>query len=171
MAKVDQALRECLVEVMIHDRDNVNFLCSMINLKRESFSPGEDGIIEEFDRKHYAQLKQILEGLDEGWPVISKYGKEADFHAWLICQHASFDREWQKQTLLPRLKKLLEKGEINRAGYAWLSDPSEENLSGMEEMLRKEEFPWNSMVASIHKMRLFFQVIKSISLCRNDAKS
>jgi hypothetical protein len=168
MAAVDQQLRHELVEGVVNSTgtpaEKLSFLCSQINLKRESLSPEEDGLIEKLDREHYAALKAMMSGAlkEEGWPVISKFGKEADFHAWLICQHASFDRQWQQTVLLPRLKKLLEKGEINPAGYAWLSDPSEENLDAMEKMLAVQGDPWNSMIPKIHQMRAFFTVVKPL---------
>lgn len=169
MAKADQALREFLIEELMNTATNeekLSFLCSMINFKRNTLSPDEDGLIEKYDRKHYEKLKKMLiedETLKEkGWPVISKFGKEADFHAWLICQHASFDREWQQTVLLPRLKILLAQGEINSAGYAWLSDPSLENLDAMEKLLAEQGLPWNSMIPKIHQMREFFKIVQSL---------
>jgi hypothetical protein len=170
MAKADQALREFLIEELINSsasqEEQLSFLCSMINFKRTTLSPEEDGFIEKYDRRHYEELKRLLaedETLKEkGWPVISQFGEEADFHAWLICQHASFDREWQKAVLLPRLKNLLAQGEINPAGYAWLSDPSLENLDGMEKLLAEQGMPWSSMIPKIDQMRKFFKIVQTL---------
>ncbi|MBS0647637.1 MAG: hypothetical protein JSS10_00260 [Verrucomicrobia bacterium] len=162
MAKIDQTLREYLVQGVLdskaRDPEKLTFLCSMINFKRTSLSEDEDGLIEQYDRKHYEALKKILDEIQEGWPVISKYGKEADFHAWLICQHASFDREWQQKVLIPRLEGLLEKKEINPAGLAWLKDPSLDNLEAIEKVLIEQGEPWIGMIAKIKQMRQFFQV-------------
>lgn len=166
MARVDQALREFLIEELVNSKvsneEKLSFLCSMINFKRQTLSPEEDGWIEKYDRKHNEELKKLLEGAlkKNGWPVISQFGKDADFHAWLICQHASFDREWQTAALLPRLKNLLAQGEINPAGYAWLSDPSLENLDVMEKLLAEQGLPWSSMVPKIHQMREFFKIVQ-----------
>lgn len=161
MAKIDQALRESLVQGVLDskasDSEKLAFLCSMINFRRTSLSEDEDGLIEKYDRKHNHELKTILSQIEEGWPVISKYGKEADFHAWLICQHASFDREWQKTVLIPRLEHLLEKKEINPAGLAWLKDPSLDNLENIEKILVQQGEPWMGMVAKLEQMRQFFQ--------------
>lgn len=170
MAKADQALREFLIEELINSsatkEEKLAFLCSMINFKRNTLSPEEDGFIEKYDRRHYEELKKLLvedETLKEkGWPVISQFGKNADFHAWLICQHASFDREWQKTVLLPRLKNLLAQDEINPACYAWLSDPSLENLDAMEKLLAEQGLPWSSMIPKIHQMREFFKIVLSL---------
>jgi hypothetical protein len=162
MAKIDQALRECLVQGVLDskasDSEKLAFLCSMINFRRTSLSEDEDGLIEKYDRKHNQELKKMLSQIEEGWPVISKYGKEADFHAWLICQHASFDREWQKTVLIPWLEQLLEKKEINPAGLAWLKNPSLENLETIEKILIEQGEPWVSMVEKIEQMKQFFQV-------------
>lgn len=162
MAKIDQALRECLVQGVLDskasDSEKLAFLCSMINFRRTSLSEDEDGLIEKYDRKHNQELKKMLSQMEEGWPVISKYGKEADFHAWLICQHASFDREWQKTVLIPRLEQLLEKKEINPAGLAWLKDLSLENLENVEKILTEQGEPWVGMIAKIEQMRKFFQL-------------
>lgn len=162
MARIDQALRTCLIEGVVEtkmdDQEKWSFICSMINFRRTSFSKEEDGIIEKYDRKHYEELKQILSRLEEGWPVLSKFGKEADFHAWLICQHASFDRDWQSSVLIPRLEKLLEKKESNLAGLAWLKDPSLSNFAQMETLLAQQGEPWSGMIPKIEQMRQFFEI-------------
>ena len=43
------------------------------------------------------QLKTIIGTV--GWPTISRVGFEASSAAWLIAQHADYDKEFQKDCL------------------------------------------------------------------------
>jgi len=77
------------------------------------------GRMDEIDQANQAWLKEQLK--EVGWFTISEYGKEADNNAFLIVQHATNDREFQKK-ILRRFKKLKERGEIDPAHYALLYD-------------------------------------------------
>ncbi|NVJ59629.1 MAG: hypothetical protein HWE27_04520 [Gammaproteobacteria bacterium] len=73
----------------------------------------------EIDEANTRDMKRIIE--IHGWPVISKFGKEAENHAWLIVQHADHDIDFQK-SVLALLEKLLPKKETNPSSYAYLYD-------------------------------------------------
>ena len=55
------------------------------------------------------------------WFNISDYGKKMDYQAWLLVQHADFDREFQKE-VLEKLKELYYISETSPQNYAYLFD-------------------------------------------------
>lgn len=58
---------------------------------------------------------------ENGWFVISKYGKQADNAAFLIVQHADRDPAFQTE-ILALLETLKDKGETRPISYAYLYD-------------------------------------------------
>lgn len=82
---------------------------------RKRFQP----IYKKVDETHTLEMKRIID--IHGWPVISKFGKEAEGHAWLLVQHADHDIDFQK-SVLERLEKLLPNNETNPSSYAYLYD-------------------------------------------------
>ena len=71
---------------------------------------------DQWDQK---QLQLILGRI--GWPVISRYGVEADQTAFLIVQHATGDLPFQRE-VLAKLEKLLAAKETGGENYALLYD-------------------------------------------------
>ncbi len=70
------------------------------------------------DAQNTVELKGII--LEIGWPTISKVGKEAAEHAWLIAQHADDDPVFQKECL--RLMRGQSDSEVSQIDLAYLSD-------------------------------------------------
>ena len=70
------------------------------------------------DLDHTNQLKQIVNEI--GWPSIAKVWKESSSHAWLLCQHADHDLEFQKKCL--HLMQLESKENIDQTNIAYLED-------------------------------------------------
>lgn len=73
-------------------------------------------VVDQWDQK---QLQLILGRI--GWPVISRYGAEADQTAFLIVQHATGDLPFQREVLV-KLEKLLAAKETGGENYALLYD-------------------------------------------------
>ncbi len=71
------------------------------------------------DAKNTARLKEIV--AKHGWPGKSLAGEDGAEAAWLLVQHADADVAFQKQCL-ELMKPLLEKGEISKRNYAYLTD-------------------------------------------------
>jgi tetratricopeptide (TPR) repeat protein len=71
------------------------------------------------DAKNTARLKEIV--TEHGWPGKSLAGEDGAAAAWLLVQHANADLAFQKQCL-ELMKPLLEKGEVNKRNYAYLTD-------------------------------------------------
>ena len=57
-------------------------------------------------------VKELLQ--QHYWFIISKYGQIADWHAWLLVQHASHDRAFSEE-ILGRLARLYPLKETNPA--------------------------------------------------------
>src|SRR5215475_3850127 len=71
------------------------------------------------DVRNTARLKEVI--AKHGWPGKSLVGEDGAFAAWLLVQHADADAAFQKQCL-ELMKPLLEKGEVNKRNYAYLTD-------------------------------------------------
>jgi len=70
------------------------------------------------DQDNLKFLKQVID--QSGWPTRQKVGKNASTAAWLIAQHAGFDREFQRKVL--GLLKRLPKGAVELKHVALLAD-------------------------------------------------
>ena len=84
-----------------------------------SISPRLGNAAALIDRTNTRQLKNLLKQC--GWPVASKYGKEASADAWLLVQHADHDREFQRNALV-LLERAVNAGEARSGDLAYLSD-------------------------------------------------
>jgi len=71
------------------------------------------------DRWDQTALRAILDRI--GWPIISKYGKEADQAAFLVVQHATNDPGLQR-AVLAKLKTLTARKQTTGENYALLFD-------------------------------------------------
>ena len=84
-----------------------------------SISPRLGNASELIDRTNARRLKILLKRC--GWPLTSKYGKEASADAWLLVQHADHDREFQRHALV-LLGRAVSIGEARGGDLAYLSD-------------------------------------------------
>jgi hypothetical protein len=71
------------------------------------------------DHKNTSWLKAEI--ARHGWPTISKVGKLASNHAWLLAQHADDDPLFQLK-VLRLMEPLIAKGEIDKGSYGLLYD-------------------------------------------------
>lgn len=71
------------------------------------------------DEDNVRWLKSALPA--DGWFRVSRDGKAATRNAWLIVQHATFDRPFQKQVLAV-MEPLVDQGEVSGGDYALLFD-------------------------------------------------
>jgi hypothetical protein len=71
------------------------------------------------DKAHTKELKKMLK--EHGWMKIRTFGPQADYDAWMIVQHASYDPKFQAD-VLETLGDLVSVGETAPVNYAYLSD-------------------------------------------------
>jgi hypothetical protein len=71
------------------------------------------------DRTNTLRMKVLLKQC--GWPITSKYGKDASADAWLLIQHADQDRQFQREAL-QLLEQAVRAGEARGGDLAYLSD-------------------------------------------------
>lgn len=108
MIRADQAIRAEIVQA------------------RRSQKEGELGInqrsldsMRDIDTANTAKLKSLVQAC--GWPLISKYGAQASSDAFLVVQHASHDRDFQRASL-EMIEKAADAGEARLMDVAYLSD-------------------------------------------------
>ena len=70
-------------------------------------------------RAHVDELKAII--ASHGWPRISQVGNEAVQAAWLVVQHADFDRAFQRE-VLAMLEPLANESEVEPKHVGYLRD-------------------------------------------------
>ena len=97
-----------------------------INYDADPKSPHDYGYLQKQEFLNLEELKKLLESSNvlknDGWPVVSELGKQADYNAWrIIISARSYDRAWFEKILLPRLKKLSAKGKSAYLGYLYLN--------------------------------------------------
>lgn len=91
----------------------------MAQLDQDARKIGDYDKVEEVDQVNTERLKQILR--EHGWPKISVYGPQAARAAWLIAQHSTLDRDFQKQCL-EMMKDYLPAQEVDPVNVAYLED-------------------------------------------------
>lgn len=77
-----------------------------------------DNVIE-VDQRNTARLKEIVR--EHGWPTFSLVGEAGAHDAWLIVQHADFDRGFQK-SCLTLMKAALQAKQVAARDVAYLED-------------------------------------------------
>ncbi|PIS05636.1 MAG: hypothetical protein COT81_00115 [Candidatus Buchananbacteria bacterium CG10_big_fil_rev_8_21_14_0_10_42_9] len=97
-------------------------LISMQNADQEIRAAKKWGeSVEKVDQGNVAKLKEIIKQI--GWPTISKVGQEASNAAFIIVQHADFDRNFQGEALQMMLKARSEDNEdVDGDNIARLTD-------------------------------------------------
>ena len=75
--------------------------------------------IRDIDHRNTEWLKRVI--AKDGWPTISKVGKQASNNAWLLAQHADDDPVFQLR-VLRLMEPLAKQGEVERGNYALLYD-------------------------------------------------
>jgi hypothetical protein len=76
----------------------------------------------DFDKLRVKQANRIQEIVTEfGWPTVDMVGKEASQAAWIIVQHADYDKEFQER-MLKIIRPLALEGKIEPSNYAYLYD-------------------------------------------------
>jgi len=73
----------------------------------------------EVDRRHTARLKEMVR--ERGFPGRSLVGADGASAAWLIAQHSSHDREFQRE-FLSLMEVAVAAGEAEPRHYAYLTD-------------------------------------------------
>ncbi|RKF19371.1 hypothetical protein D6851_13050 [Altericroceibacterium spongiae] len=81
------------------------------------------------DETNTTWLKQVVQ--QQGWPTISRVGKQAAGNAWLLAQHADRDPAFQLQ-VLRLMEPLMENGEVSSRHYAYLYDRVMLKLTGTQ---------------------------------------
>ena len=77
---------------------------------------------QEFEKLRVKQANRIEEIVAEfGWPTVDMVGKDASQAAWIIVQHADYDKEFQYR-MLNIMHPLALEGKIDPANYAYLYD-------------------------------------------------
>ncbi len=89
-------------------------------VRRKKFRPG-DTWNDMQDRENVRRLKAIVKRY--GWPTISKVGPVASRAAWLVAQHAAFDKPFQKLALREMIRAhTRNKKDIEDYQLAYLTD-------------------------------------------------
>ncbi len=139
-----------------------------INYRAGPKRPHEYGYLQKQEILNLEELKNLLESSDvlkdDGWPVVSELGKQADFNAWrIIIPARAYDRAWFEKVLLPRLKKLSLKGKSSYLGYLYLKH------KGNPKMMHKIIFemknaprPWPQAGQDLELMKKFDIEIKRL---------
>lgn len=92
-------------------------------LRNRANEGGQDqALIEQIlatDRDNTAWLKQVV--ATQGWPPISKVGRDGAQNAWLLVQHGDLDPAFQEQ-VLALMRTAVAQGEASGANLAYLTD-------------------------------------------------
>ncbi len=132
-----------------------------INYRADPENPHEYGYLQKQEFFNLEELKGLFESSDvlnnDGWPIVSQSGEQADYNAWRIIISARlYDRAWFEKVLLPRLKKLSSKGKSSYLGYLYLKH------SGNPKMMNKIIFemknsprPWSQAGEDLELMEKF----------------
>ncbi len=139
-----------------------------INHRADPKTPHEYGYLQKQEFLNLEELKNLLESSDvlkdNGWPVISKLGEQADFNAWrIIISARAYDRPWFEKVLLPRLKKLSAKGKSSYLGYLYLKhegNPKMTNKIIFE--MKNSQGPWSQAGQDLELMEKFEIEIKRL---------
>lgn len=87
--------------------------------EKKYFEAEYQKILDDIDSKNLNDLMDLLKLYQ--WFKISEFGKDADFHAWLLVQHSDTDLAFQRK-ILAVLEKLYPINETGRKNYAYLFD-------------------------------------------------
>jgi hypothetical protein len=172
MALIDQLIRRTLVgEVMTRNWPN-SVKRAYINFFYNFDKPNTDeeylGYAEKQDRYNYMYFIYLLESNEElnkyGWPFLSNYGQDAEYFAFLICQHGQpYDIDnWQTEHLIPQLKTLTKYGESEEVVNVWLSNPNPDFLKDIIPYLEKAGGPWADMIPEVHRLKNYFEAIPGL---------
>ncbi|HEY4311369.1 MAG TPA: DUF6624 domain-containing protein [Pirellulales bacterium] len=91
---------------------------SKLELKERQEYEGLEATMKSVDAENVAWLKQLVD--QQGWPKITQAGRDGAHAAWLIVQHASADRPFQRHCL--DLMVDMPKDEISAPNVAYLTD-------------------------------------------------
>lgn len=103
------------------DRPDETLRAELLDLvgKDQRAMAGDEANKQRVLRNGATRLKAIIER--RGWPAISEVGKDGAQAAWLLAQHADFDRPFQEAVLL-RMEAMAPDGEVNPDNLAYLRD-------------------------------------------------
>jgi hypothetical protein len=77
---------------------------------------------EEISRAYFRRVQRLKEIVqDNGWPTISRVGKDGASAAWIVVQHADLDVEFQRRCV-PLLETAAQEGEVELKHMACLTD-------------------------------------------------
>ena len=100
------------IQKAIGEKVSMDSIQKLIAIQQETF------------KRHIPIIKEVYN--NNGYPTIKKVGKEASHHFFTLIQHADSDPLFQS-TMLPVLKRLSKKGEIQKKDYAFLYDRVQRN--------------------------------------------
>lgn len=112
----DQAAREQMIELM--KRHGGMIRQKELNVEQKEEFDRISGAVSRIDRENTAWLKEIID--QQGFPTISKVGKDGSNAVWLLIQHADADQKFQRFCL--DLMSKLPKEEISQGNLAYLTD-------------------------------------------------
>jgi hypothetical protein len=77
---------------------------------------------EEISRAYFRRVQRLKEIVqDNGWPTISRVGKDGASAAWIVVHHADLDVEFQRRCV-PLLEAAAQEGEVELKHMACLTD-------------------------------------------------
>jgi hypothetical protein len=111
--RYDRALREALRQRTIRDQDLRD------RWIRDEKNEALQKQVQDLDHDNTAWLKRVV--ATQGWPSISKMGRDGAQQAWLLVQHADADPAFQEQ-VLALMRVAVTKGEASGSLLAYLTD-------------------------------------------------
>lgn len=169
MALIDQLQRRVLMESLMSRNwplsEQRAFLRFFFNF--EATAPNELGYTQLNDLRNYRELKRLLTTSPQlssyGWPILSLFGPDADYHAFLIAQHGqAYDQPWQQRVLIPRLRNLATAREASPLDALWLANPDVAFLEQLPPLMKAQGGPWEAMIPEIHRQQRFFEALPQI---------
>ncbi len=94
-------------------------LNQMMELDQSTLHGKTDLNFEELRVKQANRIQEIV--TEFGWPTVDMVGQDASQAAWIIVQHADYDKGFQDR-MLKIMRPLALEGKINPANYAYLYD-------------------------------------------------
>ncbi len=118
MMREDQAARESMLKKLGEAGIPFNDAQANPDPKAVKLMQQESQKVQAVDDKNRTRPRAIVE--QHGWPGAGLVGKGATHAAWLIVQHADWDRAFQKKCLT--LMEAAPKGDVDGADVAYLTD-------------------------------------------------
>ncbi|WP_027192952.1 hypothetical protein [Megalodesulfovibrio gigas] len=105
------------------------------------------GLAQRVGTENLNLLRPLLETpllQESGWPTRAAFGPEADFHAFIVvAQGRGADPQWVAQVIVPRLKALAGRDEVQPLGHQWLAAGARADVGKFAQQFKDAGLPWS----------------------------